>query len=102
MIFAGDFFNEDMRRSLRQTVGLTVPASHADLVVDLSCHAAAQSLDRLEQLVLSHPDERVNITASSIAVSLLINRLKELRDAMHEMAKEHGMPVYKTTVQVPL
>lgn len=100
MKLAGDFFDEALRRALRQQVGFTVPAAHVNEVVDLGCHAAEQALDTLERLCFGQPNGSVAITSSSIAISILIHRLGELKDAMHAMAQQRGMPVHHANVTV--
>lgn len=100
MNLAGNFFDDALRRSLRQTVSMTVPASHLDEVVDVAMHAAEQSLEALSRILLTPADARVTITSSSIAVGLLIHRLGEVQEAMKAASVASGKPYHKAHVSV--
>lgn len=99
--FAGDFFNEDLRRALRQTVSITIPAQHVDEVVDVAMHAAEQAMATLSRICLAPPDHRVTITSSSVAVGILIHRLGEVQEAMKTAALATGHTYHDATVTVP-
>lgn len=95
------FIDDDLRRAVRRQVGLTVPAAHVDEVVDIALHAATQSLDALQRVAFdAHPDQRVAICASTLAISLVQHRLQVLKECAEKVAADAGMSVHHGTVSV--
>lgn len=97
----GGFVDEPMRRALRKEVGMTIPAAHVDEVVDIACHAAIEALNTMQRISFDAPlDERVAISASTLAMSLVRHRVNELIELSEKVAREAGMSTYHTTVSV--
>lgn len=96
-----NFIDEPMRRALRNTVGLTIPAAHVDEVVDVACHAATEALDALQRISFEAPsDQRIAISASTLAMSLLRHRVAELIEVSEKVAQQSGMSTLHTKVSV--
>lgn len=100
MSFSSGFIDEELRRALRLQLQFTIPAEFVEPVVDIACHAVEQSLDTLERIAFNGADHRVSISATSMAVSLLLHRLQHMKQAMEDVARENGMPVLHATVRV--
>jgi hypothetical protein len=96
-----NFIDEELRRALRRTVSLTIPAAHVNEVVDIACHATVQALDALQRIAFDgHPDQRIAISASTLAMSLIRHRVNDLIEVSEKVAKESGMSCYRGTVSV--
>lgn len=100
MNLAGNFFDEALRRSLREAAITVVPASHVDEVVDLACHAAEEALATLSRLTFGIDAGPVGISAAGIAVSLIRYRAGELEEVFRNASAAVGAP--HRTVNVEL
>lgn len=88
-----------VRKETRDTlVQGGIPAAHADQVVDLGFSAAEAALEKLQDVVFAHEDERVSITALGVAISIAEMRLEALQSAMVTAGAIGGRPVKMFTV----
>jgi uncharacterized protein (DUF2342 family) len=96
-----NFVDDDLRRALRLQVAMTVPPSHVDEVVDVACHAAIEAIETMQRIAFETPrDQRVAITASTLAMSLIKHRMETLIEISEKVAQQSGMTVRHANLSV--
>lgn len=101
MIDHTGFFDEPLRRSIRSALEATgVPADKRDVISDLACHAAQTALESFERIIFSDADPRVQMTAMSLALSLLQGRAGMMLDATKKVGEDVGAKFQRTTLRV--
>lgn len=100
MNLAGEFFDEELRRSLRLAAGQIIPPPHLDEVVDMAMHAAEQAFATLSRLTVDLNTGPIGISAASVAVGLLRHRATEVEQAFRSASASLGMPNPQVMVTV--
>lgn len=100
MNLAGNFFDEALRRGIRETIAEVIPADKIDEVADLAVHAAETAINALGRIAFAGQDARVGICASSIAIGILAHRLAELNDVLRHASAETGIAYREATISV--
>ena len=80
-----EYFGAGMRRAIRQQLLENgVPAEFTGIIADVACNAAYEAVETIERMVWAHPDQRINVTALGIAISICKARLGHLAGAVSE------------------
>lgn len=90
----------EVRTSVRQmlTLGSMCPPEFTDQVTDIACHAVDEAYFSMQRVLSSAPDQRITVTATGIAASLLKDALEGLEAYMREWAAANGLTVVDTQI----
>lgn len=93
-------FDAVRRADLRAMLaGKGCPADLQHAIVDVACHAAEAAYGTFSTILAAHPDFRVTVTASGIAVSLLQAVLEGHLEGLKQFAAATGLEVGTATLQ---